>query len=124
MTDPISLYLPVVLLGAVLTVLVGALLYRDGAPFLDEVFDDPARAASVNRLLVVLFYLFMLGILGVISVFDVPWADGGLQIVLTKLGVVSLVLGIAHGIVMMRFSRLRSRRRSRRVGRAAVRPAG
>jgi hypothetical protein len=120
--DPISLYVTVVVLGALLTVLVGALLYRNGEPFLDEVFADQEKARSVNRLLVVLFNLVVLGILALFSVVDVPWVSGAFQIVVTKLGVVLLVLGIAHGTTMVALSRIRARRVPQTSGGVTVAP--
>lgn len=111
MTDPIDLYVTVVVLGAVLTIVVGLILYRVGEPFLEEVFGDRRRARSMNRLLVVLFNLVVLGILALISVIDVPWVQGEVQLVVTKLGVVLLVLGAAHGFAMYGLGRIRSRRR-------------
>lgn len=111
MADPIDLYVTVVLLGAGLTVVVGLILYRAGEPFLEEVFDDPERAHSINSLLIVLFHLIVLGVLALISVAEVPWAQGWLQIMVSKLGVVLLILGAAHGITMYGLGRVRSRRR-------------
>lgn len=124
MNDPITLYVTVVVLGALLTVLVGVLLYRNGEPFLDEVFADREKARSVNRLLVVLFNLVVLGILALFSVVDVPWVSGAFQIVVTKLGVVLLVLGIAHGTTMLALSRIRARRVPRTSRGVTVAPAG
>lgn len=110
MADPIDLYVIVVLLGVVLTIMVGLILYRAGGPFLEEVFDDPQRAHSINGLLMVLLNLVVLGVLGLISVVDIPWAQGRLQLMVAKLGVVLLVLGAAHGLTMYGLGRVRSRR--------------
>lgn len=125
MSDPINLYVTVVVLGTLLTVLVGAILYRSGQPFLAEVLGDPQQAGSVNRLLVVLFHLIVLGVLALISVVDLPWVQGTLQIVVAKLGVVLLVLGAAHGTTMLALVRIRSRRRvPRRADGVSVQTAG
>ncbi|MGH3903968.1 MAG: hypothetical protein ACRDTE_07255 [Pseudonocardiaceae bacterium] len=111
MSEPIDLYVTVVVLGMMLTVLVGVILYRNGTPFLAEVLGDRDRATGINRLLLVLFLLVMLGVLALISVIEIPWVEGAIQIVLTKLGVVLLVLGAAHGATMLVLSRIRIRRR-------------
>lgn len=117
MNEPIDLYVTVVVLGAVITVLVGVLLYRNGEPFLVDVFGgDRERATGINRLLVVLFHLIVLGLLALISVLEVPWATSTTQLVLTKLGVVLLVLGAAHGATMTVLTRIRLRRRVPRAG--------
>ena len=111
MNEPVGLYVTVVVLGAMITVLVGVILYRNGEPFLADVLGDQDRAVGVNRLLVVLFHLVVLGMLALISVLAVPWAEGAMEIVLTKLGLVLLVLGIAHGMTMLVLTRIRTRRR-------------
>ena len=90
MSESIDLYVTVVVLGIMLTVLVGLILYRNGGPFLAEVLGDRDRATGINRLLLVLFLLVVLGVLALISVIDVPWVEDPAQIVLTKLGVVLL----------------------------------
>lgn len=111
MSESIDLYVTVVVLGIMLTVLVGLILYRNGGPFLAEVLGDRDRATGINRLLLVLFLLVVLGVLALISVIDVPWVEDPAQIVLTKLGVVLLVLGAAHGAAMLVLLRMRTRRR-------------
>jgi hypothetical protein len=104
-----SAYIAFLVVGTGLTLIVGQLLIRSGRPYLQEVFGDPKVANSVLRLLAVLFHLLVLGVLAVISTFDVP-VDGVIQAVITKLGVVLLVLGLAQGGTMMVLSRLRERR--------------
>ena len=89
--------------------MVGRLLFHSGRVYLEELFDDVRLASSVNALLAVLFHLVVLGILGIISTMDVP-VDGQVQTVVTKLGVVLLILGVAHGSVMLGLGRLRTSR--------------
>ncbi|HET8642650.1 MAG TPA: hypothetical protein VFM37_11975 [Pseudonocardiaceae bacterium] len=102
-------YLAFLILGTGLTLLVGQLLIRSGRPYLEEVFGDSKVAGSVTRLLAVLFHLFVLGVLLLISTVDVP-VEGALQAVITKLGVVLLILGVAQGGTMLVLSKLRERR--------------
>ena len=103
-------YLVFVVLGVVLVLLVGQLLVRAGQVYLEEVFPNRRVASSVSRLLAVLFYLFALGLLGIISTMDVP-VEGAAQVVVTKLGVVLLVLGIVYAVAMVVLTRIRSQRR-------------
>ncbi len=110
MGQPIGSYLLVLLLGLGLTLIVGQILLRTGQDYLAEVFDNRRTARSVNRLLGLLFHLIVLGILALISTMDVS-VDGELQTVVTKLGVILLVLGVAHGGTMLILARIRSRRR-------------
>jgi len=101
-------YLVFVMLGVILVAVVGQLLVRAGQVYLAEVFPDPRVASSVSRLLAVLFYLFALGLLGIISTLDVP-VTGAAQTVVTKLGVVLVVLGIVYAVTMVVLSRIRAR---------------
>lgn len=109
MDENLASYLAFVLLGTGATVAVGQVLYRSGRGYLEEMFPDGQVAQSVNMLLAVLFHLVVLGILGIISTIDVP-VDGAAQQVVTKLGVVLLVLGVAHGGAMLALARVRDRR--------------
>jgi len=102
-------YLAFLILGIALTLLVGQLLIRSGRPYLEEVFGDSKVAGSVTRLLAVLFHLLVLGVLALISTVDVP-VEGSVQAVVTKLGVVLLVLGLAQGATMVLLAKLRERR--------------
>ena len=102
-------YIAFLVIGTGLTLLVGQMLIRSGRPYLEEVFGDRKVATSVTRLLAVLFHLLVLGVLALISVIDVP-VDGTLQAMVTKLGIVLLVLGAAQGGTMVVLSRLRERR--------------
>jgi len=108
--DGIGMYVTVLLIGIVITLIVGQILIRAGQEFLQEVFTDRGTARSVNRLLAVLFHLVVLGILSLISTVDVP-TEGAFQTVITKIGLVLLVLGAAHGGTMLALARIRSRRR-------------
>lgn len=111
MDSDLAGYLVFVATGTALTLLVGQLLIRSGLVYLEEVFDDRRLASSANRLLAVLFHLVMLGVLALISTIDVP-VDGTPQTVVTKLGVVLLVLGAGHGTTLVGLGRLRDRRRA------------
>jgi len=57
----------------------------------------------------VLFHLVVLGILFLISTTAVP-TDGAFETVITKIGLVLLVLGGAHGGTMLALARIRSKR--------------
>jgi hypothetical protein len=81
-----------------LTIWVGDTLHRNGRPFLVSVFKEEGLAESVNRLLVVGFYLVNFGAAAIlINTGGVPssWSDMLKQTV-TRIGVVLLVLGFMH----------------------------
>jgi hypothetical protein len=102
-------YIAFLIVSTGLTLLVGQLLIRSGRPYLEEVFGDSKVAGSVTRLLAVLFHLLVLGVLAIISTIDVP-VEGEIQAVVTKIGIVLLLLGIAQGGTMIVLSKLRERR--------------
>lgn len=108
-------YLFIVVVGAILTLVVGQILMRSGIGFLRDVFDSEEVAASTNRLLGVLFHLVALGFLALISTYRPFDVQGTVQIVVTQLGGVLLVLGILHGLTLLLLARVRSRRRSETI---------
>lgn len=81
-----------------LTVWVGGTLFRNGRPFLVSVFKEDGLADSVNRLLVVGFYLVNFGAAALLI--NAGGAPGSLpdmvQETVTRVGVVLLVLGFMH----------------------------
>ncbi len=84
--------------SVLLTVWVGHTLYRNGRPFLVSVFKEDGLADSVNRLLVVGFYLVNFGAAAIlINTGGTPdnLADMLKQTV-TRIGAVLLVLGFMH----------------------------
>lgn len=105
-------YLLIVILGFILTLVVGQILMRSGIGFLRDVFDSEETAVSTNRLLGVLFHLIALGFLALISTYRPFDVQGRVQIVVTQLGGVMLVLGVLHGLALLLLARVRNRRRS------------
>lgn len=109
MANPDGIYLTVLLVGVVLTVVVGQILVRSGRPFLADVFARPETVSSVTRLLVVLFHLVVLGVIALVATIDVTF-DNAVETVVVRLGFVLLVLGAAHGGTLLLLARLRKRR--------------
>ena len=79
-------YIALVIIGVLITVGVGQLLFRSGEPFLEEVFQNKETARSLNRLLSVLFHLLTLAVLAMISIVDIPSDTGVVQTVGIILG--------------------------------------
>lgn len=102
-------YVVYLVASALLTVWVGRTLFRNGRPFLVSVFQEPGVADSVNRLLVVGFYLVNLGAAALLI--NAGGAPGSfpdmVQETVTRLGVVLLVLGAMHFFNMLVFHMLR-----------------
>jgi len=102
-----------ILASVVLTIWVGNTLFRNGRPFLVSVFKEDGLADSVNRLLVVGFYLVNFGAAAILintggqpdNVADM------LKQTVTRIGVVLLVLGFMHfnNLLILRTIRRRDR---------------
>src|SRR5712691_4543509 len=94
MTD----YVVYLVASVLLTVWVGRSLFRNGRPFLVSVFQEQGLADSVNRLLVVGFYLVNLGAAALlINAGGAPSSFADMvQETVTRVGVVLLVLGTMH----------------------------
>ncbi len=105
-------YLLIVVVGGLITLVVGQILMRSGIGFLRDVFDEDEAAVSANRLLGVLFHLIALGFLALISTYRPFEVQGRVQIVVTQLGGVLLLLGLLHGLALLLLARIRNRRRN------------
>src|SRR5947209_18938035 len=84
--------------SVLLTIWVGDTLHRNGRPFLVSVFKEDGLADSVNRLLVVGFYLVNFGAAALlINAGGAPASFPDMvQETVTRVGVVLLVLGFMH----------------------------
>jgi hypothetical protein len=103
-------YVTTVVIGVVVTLVVGQLLRRVGRDFLIEVYDDRTVAASLNLLLVTLFHLIALGLLCLVSTAN-PRGLDGVQLVITRTGIVLLVLGGVYGLTVLALTVARNRLR-------------
>ena len=96
-----------------LTVWLAHTLSKNGAVFLRDVFaDNPDLAASVNKLLVVGFYLMNLGY--ACFLLDGGYADtprAAIETLASKMGALLLSLGVMHFINLFIFHRVRRRAR-------------
>ncbi len=95
-----------------LTVWLARTLFRNGAIFLEDVFEDrPGLAEAVNRLLVVGFYMLNLGYAFLIFRSQVRPTDAvaGVELLVNKLGVLLVSLGVIHFMNLLVFWRIRRR---------------
>ncbi|MGW5642519.1 hypothetical protein ACWEV3_14575 [Saccharopolyspora sp. NPDC003752] len=107
-------------IGAALVVADGQLIRRGGTTYLQSTARDSAAADSVNQLVVVVFHLAALGLLALISV--VPMDLGSApETVVARLGVLLLVLAVAHGVTIWTLGRIRTRQQSRMLQEEVVR---
>lgn len=101
-----------VLITATLTVWVARTLFKNGRRFLVDAFrGDEGLADSVNRLLVVGFYLVNIGYISLaLKLESGPTSIASLiESLSAKIGVVALVVGGMHYFNMFVFARIRTR---------------
>jgi hypothetical protein len=100
-------YLTFLLIGALLVLVDGQIIYRNGRRFLQQSAPS-ASAESLTRLVTVLFHLVVLGVLALISVIDVP-TDTEIEGIVVRLGVVLIIIGIAHWVAVVALGKIRDR---------------
>ncbi len=106
-------YVVYLIASVLITVWVGNTLFRSGGAFLVSVFQEQGVADSVNRLLVVGFYLVNFGAAAqLINAGGAPRSIPDMvQETVTRVGVVLLVLGAMHFFNMLIFHMIRRRLR-------------
>ncbi len=94
-----------------LTVWLARTLYRNGAVFLSDVFEDrPYLADATNRLLVVGFYMLNLGYAFLILRRpDAASASEAVHFLIERLGLLLVSLGVIHFVNMLVFWNIRKR---------------
>ncbi len=92
-------------------------LYRNGAVFLEDVFEDrPAMAEAVNRLLVTGFAMFNVGYgFFIMRTDDADGATEAFEVLATKLGILLVSLAIFHFINMAVIHQVGAGRRQREL---------
>src|SRR5947209_13679914 len=106
-------YATFLILGVLIILVDGQIIYRGGLGYLRKVYaNDSGR--SVMQLVSVLFHLTVLGALALISMINVSTGMPVRDLVV-KLGVVLLVLAVAHGITMAIVVNIRDRRREEQI---------
>ena len=107
----VQMYIAYTVLTVLITVWVAQTLYKNGRHFLVDVFHgNEALADSVNRLLVVGFYLINLGYVSLMLKSDSPVtnAQQSIETLAGKLGLVMLVLGGMHFFNLFLFNKIRA----------------
>ncbi|MBP2477409.1 hypothetical protein JOF53_006281 [Crossiella equi] len=110
MDENLNGYVAFLVLGVLLVLIDGQLILRSGKAYLQQGGRDAEAAASMARLVAVLFHLIVLGLFLIISTMDVR-VGGTVQTVVTKLGIVLLLLGLMHAVTMAILNRIRARQR-------------
>lgn len=108
-------YVAFLLLGVVLITVDGQVLFQSGRRYLLSAYRDEGSAASVGRLVTMFYYLVMLGVLALVSAVDVPAANGPLPAVVTRIGILLLILAVGHGVTTWVLAGLRRRQENQRL---------
>jgi hypothetical protein len=105
----IGFYLIYAATAVTLVIFLARTLHKNGQVFLDEAFDQPDLAQSVNQLLVIGFYLLNLGY--ALIVYQLQPSYGSLTLafneLVAKLGILLLSLGVIHLLNMLVFWKIR-----------------
>ena len=92
-------YVAFLVIGVMLVLIDGQIIYRNGRRFLQQAASK-ASAQSLTTLVSVLFHLGTLGVLALLSTIDIP-TDNQIKGLVLRLGIVLIVLGIAHWICLL-----------------------
>jgi len=113
----VATYLAYLFISVNLTIWVGRTLYRRGAIFLVDAFENNKELAdSVNHLLVVGFYLINIGFVSLVlkTANIVNTSRAAIELLSDKMGMVMLILGGMHLFNLYVLSRFRRSSRDRR----------
>ncbi|MDX1523853.1 MAG: hypothetical protein R3264_19655 [Anaerolineae bacterium] len=119
-------HLVYILISAGLTIWVGQMLFKNGRVFLLDAFDGhQVMADSVNRLLIVGFYLINFGIVSLFLKFGSRPGDmvDFIELMSVKIGIVLLILGIMHFFNMFNIAKMRRKALRKKSQPAPVAPA-
>jgi len=125
--DPkLGLYVAYLVVTVALTVWVARTLFRNGQVFLKDALADEDLAASVNKLLVVGFYLLNLGYVSVAMKYGgaIDSVSQALEELSLKVGLVLLVLGALHFFNVFALNRYRRSRIRQQAPHPPLPPAG
>jgi hypothetical protein len=99
-------FLLVLFIGAVIVLVDGQLLFRNGPAYLSRVYRVAAHARQVSNLVAVLFHLLMLGLVALVA--SVGWSGPpGPGALIARVGVLLLLTALGHAATIAVLSRLR-----------------
>jgi hypothetical protein len=105
------------LIGALLVAVDGHLLRRSGTAYLRELGDN---AGPLNQLVTVVFHFATLGLVALIAILPMD-LGGEPKTVVGRVGVLLLVLAVAHALTILTFGRIRTRHESEALSAEAAR---
>ena len=99
-------YVAFLVVGILMVVIDGQIIYHSGKRYLENAQGDGEAGSSMAKLVVVLFHLAVLGVLALLSTIDFP-GGSSLPGVVGRLGVMLLVMALAHAIALGVLARMR-----------------
>ncbi|GAA3994136.1 hypothetical protein GCM10022247_12140 [Allokutzneria multivorans] len=111
MEENLNAYFAFLIVGAILVIADGQLIMRASRGYLRSAYADEKAANSMGRMIGVLFHIITLGLLMLLSTVNIP-VEGAVQQVVTKLGIVLLLLGAAHAVALSVLRNMRERQSS------------
>ncbi|WP_285502329.1 hypothetical protein [Actinokineospora sp. NBRC 105648] len=103
-----STYVLFLVLGIALVLVDGQIIYRSGLRYLSDSYGEVESARSMARLVSVLFHFAVLGVVALFSAIDFG-GDTVLMAIVRRLGIVLLLLAVAHGLAIKVLTRMRDR---------------
>lgn len=97
-------YVTFLVVGVILVVIDGQIIYHSGKRFLAK--GDTQAGSSMTNLVTVLFHLVVLGVLALMSTIDFP-GGSSMAGIIGRVGVVLLVLALAHAVTLGVLTRMR-----------------
>jgi hypothetical protein len=99
-------FLLVLFIGAVIVLVDGQLIFRNGPAYLSRVYRVAEHARQVSNLVAVLFHLLMLGLVALVA--SVGWSGApGPGALIARVGVLLLLTALGHAATIAVLSRLR-----------------
>ncbi|GAB2957579.1 hypothetical protein LWP59_36025 [Amycolatopsis acidiphila] len=99
-------YVAFLVVGILMVVIDGQVIYHSGKRYLENSKGNPEAESSMTRLIAVLFHLVVLGALALLSTIHFP-GGSSLPSIVGRLGVMLLVIALAHAIAISVLARMR-----------------
>jgi hypothetical protein len=111
-------YLVVLFIGAVIVIVDGQLILRNGPTYLAEVY-RAGSARRISTLVGVFFHLVMLGVVAIVASIGLG-QNPGVQSVMARVGVILLLTALGHAVTMTILSRMRQEQEGTDLAEAQV----
>jgi hypothetical protein len=112
-------FLLILFIGAVIVLVDGQLIFRNGPAYLARVYRSPEHARQVSSLVAVLFHLVMLGLVALVA--SVGWhGPPSPSALIARVGVLLLLTALGHAATIAVLSRLREQQMTTDIAESQV----